>query len=84
MIDEERTRPHERIAGPELGEIGPGLGPAVVDRLEQRGIQPPQAGQGLGIHPITLAVAAIDESQLARVGHQHLVPEAPEQPAHPR
>jgi hypothetical protein len=83
VIDEERARPDQRIAGPQLGEIGLGLGPAVVDRLEQRGIKPPESGQGLGIHPITLAVAAIDESQLARVGHQHLVPEALEQAAHP-
>jgi len=42
-----------------------------------------EPGEGLGIDPIARAVTAIDEPPLARIGHQHLVPEALEQAAHP-
>jgi hypothetical protein len=83
VSDEAGARAHQRIAGPQLGEIGLGLDPAVADRLEQRRVEPPEPSQGLGIDPITLAVTAIDPPELARIGDQHLVPEALEQATDP-
>jgi hypothetical protein len=46
----------------------------VVDGGEEGRIEPPNAGQGLGIDAVTLGVVLRDEPQPPRIGHEHLVP----------
>lgn len=56
----------------------------MLDRAEQRGIGPAEAGQHARVLLVALGLALRDGADLAGVGHVDLVAERREQPAHPR
>ena len=54
------------------------------DRPQQFRIHSRQPRQSLRIQPIVLPAAGADQLHLPRIRHDHLVPKAAQQPAHPR
>ena len=84
MVDQQRPRSHQHVARGEHGQIRLRGLPAVRDRLEEGRIEPPYARQVLRVHPVVLAVILVEPPQLARIRHQHLVPELRQHPAGPR
>ena len=75
VVDEQRARAHQRVAGAHHGEVVLALFAAVADRGEQLGVEAPQPRQPLGVMPVGLALAAGNQRDLARVGDNHLVAE---------
>lgn len=64
---------HQAVAGAELGEIDLGRSAAVADRLEERRIEAPQPGQGLGIDAVALPLAGADQPVLAGIREEDLL-----------
>jgi transposase len=60
------------------------LGGTVLDGIEQRRIHAGEAGEHLGVAPVTFAFVAGDSVKLARVGDEHGGPEVGEITADPR
>ena len=83
MADEPGTGPNETHAAAKNGEILLSLGRAVAQRGKKGGIEPAHSSQILGVHPVGLALVLVDESKLARIRHEHLVPEVFKESAHP-
>jgi len=52
VADEAGTRPHERIAAAQEGEIGLGLGAAVGEGSKQRRVEAAHPGEVLGVDAI--------------------------------
>ena len=82
-FDEAGARPHERVAAAQKGEVDLGLGAAVAQGRQQRWVEAAHPGEVLGVDAVRLRVVGVDQAQLARVGHNHLVPELGEQATHP-
>ena len=61
-----------------------GLGGAVLNGMEQRGIHAGETGEHLGITPVALAFATGDGVKLAGIGHQHRCAEVGEVTTDPR
>ena len=61
-----------------------GLGGAVLDGVEQRGIHTGQPRQHLGVPLVALAFGARDGVELARVGDQTVAPSSVQETADPR
>ena len=83
VVDEQRARAHQRVAGAHHGEVVLALFAAVADRGEQLGVEAPQPRQPLGVEAVGLALAAGDQRDLARVGDDHLVAELRHDTAQP-
>ena len=84
VVDEQRPRAHQRVAGAHHGEVVLARLAAVADRGEQLRVETPQPRQPLGVEPVGLALAAGDQRDLARVGDDHLVAEVRHEAAQPR
>jgi len=83
-IDEVDTGADEGITEFEAQEIMLGLGRAVLDGVQQRGINPREASEHLGVPLVALAFVAGDGVELARVGDEHGGTAPGEEPADPR
>lgn len=55
----------------------------MLDWVEQPGIESRESRQVLGVEPVVLVASGMDESELSRVSHQHLVAASFELAAHP-
>ena len=84
VVDEQRPRSHQRVAGAHHGEIVLTLLAPVADRGEQLRVEAPQPRQPRGVEPVGLALAAGDQRDLARVGDDHLMAKVRHDAAQPR
>ena len=73
MCDQHGSRFHQHVPRLDNGQIGLGLCPAMVNRMQQLWIEPSDSGQHLRIPIITLFVAVPDHPQLAWIPDQNLV-----------
>ena len=83
MVDQLSTATNQCITGVDQGQMSLGFLTSMLYGIEQLGIDPGQTGQLLGVELVGLALVAVDQPDLARVGHEHLVTAPFEQPAHP-
>jgi hypothetical protein len=60
-----------------------GVFTAVLERIQQPGVQTRQASQILGVYLVGLALVCVDEPQLPGIGHKHLVATLLEYSANP-
>jgi len=83
MVDELSAGANQAVASADDRQVGLGLRAAMVDGGEQLGVEPSQSGQVFGVGAIALAGVAVDQAQLAGVGHQDLVAQPGQQCADP-
>jgi len=55
----------------------------MLHRIQQLGIDPGQPRQCLRIQPVVFLATLPDQSHLARIGHDHFVPQLAQQTADP-
>jgi hypothetical protein len=74
-VDQQRACPQNRIARPDHGQFRLLFGGAMFHRRQQPHVGPRQQGQLARIDGIVFGVARGDPLQLARIGHDDLVPQ---------
>jgi hypothetical protein len=82
-VDQRRPRIHQRCPRPDHCQVGLCRLAAVLDRIQQRYIHSRQPRQRPRIQPIVFALAFRDQPHLARIRHDHRVPQLAQMPAHP-
>ena len=70
-VDQIDPGAHQGVAEFEAEQIVLGLGRAVLNRMEQGGIDAGQTGEHLGVPAVAFALVAGDGVELARVGDDH-------------
>lgn len=75
VVNEAYTASHEDVARAEQGQVRLSQFAAMLDRAEQLAIEARDASQVLGVDLIVLALILVDQAQLSRVSHDHLVTE---------
>ena len=83
VVDEQGAGPDQAVAGADDRQVGLRFRASMANGREELGIEPRQAGQMLSIGFVCLAGVAVDQTQLAGVGNQDLMPELLEQAAGP-
>lgn len=84
VVDQLCTGTDESLARTQQRKVGLGLLTAVLEWVQQLGVEAGQAGQVLGIQLVSFVLVGIDESELSGVGNQDLMTAALQQPADPR
>jgi hypothetical protein len=84
VIDQFGATLDQLVATSEQGPIGLSRPPAVLDRMQQLGIDPGQASQSLRIKLVVLVPAAVDQTDVPGIGRDRLVPELLHQALDPR
>jgi hypothetical protein len=84
VIDEPSSRADHYLARADERQVRLRCLSPMLQRPEQLGVYSGKTSQLLGIQPVGLAPLAIDQSRLARVGHQDPVVTLFEHSAHPR
>src|ERR1035437_2158400 len=82
-IDQRRPRPYQPRSRPDRHQIRLRLRTAMLHRRQQLRINPHQAGQHSGIQTIIFFPTLPDQAHVARMRHDHFVPEFTQYPAHP-
>ena len=82
-VDQPRARSHQSGPCPNHRQIRLRLRAAMLHRIQQLRIDPRQPRQRLRIQPIVFLAALPDQPYLARVRHDHFVPQSAQQPADP-
>jgi hypothetical protein len=83
MVDQLGADAHQRLPGVDECQVGLAVRVPVLYGIQQRGIEPEETGQLLGVDPVGLAALGVDEPYLPGVGHQHFVAQALKEPADP-
>ena len=73
VVDQRRPRADETVAGADHGQIALGLETAMSHGRQQRGVDPPQPRQVLGVGAVVFRRARRNQAHPARVGHDHLM-----------
>ncbi len=68
VIDQLGATDDEGVATAEQGSVGLGDSTAMLDRVQQLGIDPRQAGESLSVQLVVLVPAAVDQTDVSRVG----------------
>ncbi len=82
-VDQPRARSHQASARPNHHQIGLRLRAAMLHRIQQLRIDPGQPRQRLRIQPIVFLSALPDQPHLARIRHDHFMPQLAEQATDP-
>src|SRR5262245_11865948 len=83
-IDRLGAQGYQRVASFEKQKIRVSFGTSMLDRREQLRIQTPDACQKLCIDAVVLAISLGDQTDVTRVGHDHLMTELLQETTHPR
>ena len=79
-VDQRRPRADETVAGADHGQIALGLEAAMPHGRQQRGVDPREPRQVLGVGAVVLRRARRNQAHPTRVGHDHLMAQLGEQP----
>ena len=83
-VDQRRPRPHQSSPRPDHHQVRLRPHAAVLHRIQQLRIDPGQPRQRLRIQPIVFLAALPDQTHLARIRHDHFMPQLAEQATDPR
>jgi hypothetical protein len=73
VTDQLRATDDEGIAAAKQGSVGLGRLTAILDRVEQRGVDAGEASQSLGIQLVVLLPAAVNQPNVPGIGGDRLV-----------
>lgn len=83
-MNEPDARAYQDIASTDQGQMRLSELAAMFDRAQQLRVETCDAGQILSIDAIVLVLILVDQTQLPRVGDDHLMSQSVQQAAHPR